>query len=142
MRYAPRPLRSSLISWTLGRNAVALGLAALLGSLAAYALGVLAGLDPADLYAYAFLSMLGGNLATLVVTAWPTASGAGRFGPILIALLVAPLVVMAAAFTELPARLLHLENIVPAYAAVAAGLPACAVLLGGVAMRRVGRTVS
>ena len=92
--------------------------------------------------AYAFVSILGGNLATLVVTAWPTPGGARRFGALAVALLAAPLAIALAALTELPARLLHLEALAPGRALVAAGIPAIAVMIVGLATLRRRRTVS
>ncbi|WP_133478727.1 cation-translocating P-type ATPase [Cognatilysobacter segetis] len=142
MQQPPRPIRASLVTWSLGRPAAALGLAALVGALMGYGIAMRVGLDPGALYAYAFLSILGGNLATLAVTAWPADGGAGDLRPIVIAVLAATVVVVTAALVPATARLLHLEALVPAHALVAAALPAIAVLATGRVLHRRKHAVS
>ena len=136
MRRAPRPLRAPLVTVALARAALALGLAALAGAAVAYGLLVRGGVDPASLFAYAFLAMVGGNLGALAVSAWPASGGVRAFGPIAVAVVAASLLVTLGAATDLPSRLLHLGDLIPHHALVAAGLPALAVLATGLVIRR------
>jgi Ca2+-transporting ATPase len=124
MRVPPRPLRASLLTWAIARRALALGIAALFGALATYALARRAGADTAALPGYLFISVVSGNLAALAATAWPAARGRDGFTGIAIAALATSLLVVAAAVTPLPARLLHLGHLQPSFALVAALLPA------------------
>jgi Ca2+-transporting ATPase len=127
MQVPPRPLRSSLLTWPIARRALALGLAALVGALATYALARRAGVDADALPAYLFVAIVGGNLAALAATAWPAARGRGGFAGIAIAVAATSLLVVVAAITPLPARLLHLGHLQPSIAIVAALLPAIVV---------------
>jgi Ca2+-transporting ATPase len=120
MRVPPRPLRASLLSWLIARRALALGFAALLGAFGTYAIARRAGVGPDALPAYLFVSIIGGNLAALAATAWPTARGRGGFLGIAVAVLATSALVAAAAVIPVSARLLHLGHLQPSFAVIAA----------------------
>ena len=136
MRQAPRPLRTPLVTLALARDALGLGLAALVGAAVAYALLVGSDMHPASLFPYAFLAMVGGNLGALAVSAWPASGGLRAFAPIVVAVIAASLLVTLGSAMDLPSRLLHLGDLEPRPALVAAGVPAVSVLATGLLTRR------
>jgi len=128
MHQPPRPLGAPLLGWANARRAFALGSGALLGSLAAYVIALRAGFDAGSLQAYALLSVLGGNLSVLTVTAWPVPGGAGRFRAIAAAIAATCVFILVAASNDVASALLHLRGMAILPAIVAAGLPALGVM--------------
>ncbi|GAB6194803.1 cation-translocating P-type ATPase [Lysobacter xanthus] len=123
MDMPPRALRSPLLTRAGFLQAVMLGGAALLGTIAAYRLVVATGVPAASLPGYVFLSILGGNLAMLAVTAWSTGSGRRGVRDLGVAAGLAVGVVVAAAAGPVPG-VFHLQALSPGPAVLAAVVPA------------------
>ncbi|TZF90021.1 HAD-IC family P-type ATPase, partial [Cognatilysobacter lacus] len=128
MTHPPRALHAPLLAVPMAVHALALGLASLAGTLIAWRWLHTASTANA-MHAYGFVSLIGGNLGVLAVTAWPAKGGTRAFRALAVATVTATVAVVFAVSVAPVSRMVHLEGLSAAPALSAALLPVVFVLI-------------